>query len=1144
MNCNRIEKLKELLLKRVLVLDGATGTALQQKNLTTVDFGSVEFEGCNENLVLTRPDVIRSVHESYLKAGADIIETNSFGGTPLVLAEYGLDNNAFQLNFHAARLAREMADKYSTPEKPRFVAGSVGPTTRSISVTGGIDFLKLKEHFFLQIEGLVPGGVDFLLIETCQDTLNIKAALLAIRELEEKLNKKLSRAVSITIESTGTMLAGQTVEAMFAALAHEDLLFIGMNCATGPEFMTDHIRALATLSPFPIACVPNAGLPDEEGNYHETPQQLTKILERFIDNGWLNIIGGCCGTTAEYTAEMVRMVDGKKARTFQPAKFSFLSGLDFLALEESNRPIIVGERTNVIGSRKFKKLIHKEKFEKACEIARAQVKKGAMVIDICLADPDRDEIKDMARFMRQLCKMVKVPFMIDSTDEKAIEVALRWSQGKAIINSINLEQGEERFLKVVPLAKKYGAALIVGCIDEDPVQGMAIDRNRKLQIAQRAYELLLGKYNFPEEDIYFDPLVFPCATGDENFLGSAVETIEGLGMIKKEFPNCKSLLGISNVSFGLPPAGREVLNSVFLYHCTEAGLDMAIVNSEKLERFATLAEEEKTLAEDLLWNRGNNPLDPFVTRFAGKKTRITGEMENLSLEERLAGFVLQGSKEGLIKDLKLALEKYKPMEIINGPLMQGMEKVGKLFNQNKLIVAEVLQSAEVMKASVSFLEDFMGYEESICLGKVLLATVKGDVHDIGKNLVEIIFTNNGFEVVDLGIKVAPEKIIAALREHKPDILGLSSLLVKSAQQMAITVSDLKHAGFTLPILCGGAALTGNFIKNKVAPAYGSHVYYAKDAMKGLALAKEIIKRGDSEDFVQIQAEDGLVQAETSVSKPTQESFSRSSEITLEYEIPRCPGFERKILEDIKQDDVYNFINPQMLYAKHLGFKGNFRQALEAKDEKALHLQNRVRQIQKIHADGLFSLNGVYQFFYAKSNKNELHLFNGEKKEVCSFHFPRQAREHGICLSDLVLPESYEVLDCICAFVISCGKGIREQAEKYKQQGEYLDSHIVQALALETAEALAEYLHKKIRESWGFSDPAALTVLDIFRAKYRGCRYSFGYPACPDLELQKGLFKLLRPEERGIRLTENNMMDPEASVSALVFHHPDARYFSV
>lgn len=792
--------LQEVLKERILILDGAMGTMIQQEDLSAEDFGGPDLDGCNEMLVIHRPDVIQKIHEQYLEAGADLIETNTFGATSVVLAEYDIPELAREINLKAAHLARAAVEKYSTPDSPRYVVGAMGPTTKTLSVTGGVTFAELIESYEEQAVALIEGGVDALLLETSQDTLNVKAGSIGIRQAFDKTGVTLPIMISGTIEPMGTTLAGQNIEAFYISLEHLNPVSIGLNCATGPEFMRDHIRSLSEMSRSAISCYPNAGLPDENGQYHESPESLAQKMGAFAEKGWLNIAGGCCGTTPDHIRALKQTMDGFSPRPLDGGHLPALSGIEPVYIEQENRPYMVGERTNVLGSRKFKRLIVEGKYEEASEIARAQVKNGAHVIDVCVQDPDREESEDMIKFLELVVKKVKVPLMIDTTDPAVIDLALQYSQGKAIINSINLEDGEEKFEHVIPLVHKYGAAVVVGTIDET---GQAIHRDDKLKVAQRSYDLLVNKYGVSPEDIIFDTLVFPVGTGDEQYIGSAKETIEGIRIIKEAMPKVHTILGISNVSFGLPEAGREVLNSVYLYECTKAGLDYAIVNTEKLERYASIPEEERRLAEDLIYRTNDETLAAFVAAFRDKKIEKKVKVSNLTLEERLASYVVEGSKEGLVPDLDIALTKYGALEIINGPLMDGMTEVGRLFNNNELIVAEVLQSAEVMKASVAYLESFMEKNETSVKGKIMLATVKGDVHDIGKNLVEIILSNNGYQIINLGIKVPPEQIIEAYRREQPDAIGLSGLLVKSAQQMVSTAQDLKNAGISVPIMVGG-----------------------------------------------------------------------------------------------------------------------------------------------------------------------------------------------------------------------------------------------------------------------------------------------------------------------------------------------------
>ena len=1166
----RQQALRDTLASRVVVLDGAMGTMIQQRRLTAADFGGLALEGCNEYLVITRPDVILDIHRAYLAAGADIVETDTFGGTSIVLAEYDLEHQAHRLNYEAARLARQAADEFSTPGRPRCVAGSMGPTTKAITVTGGVTFGELRESFYQQARALIEGGADILLLETCQDTRNTKAGILAVDRLRKEVGMAIPLMVSGTIEPMGTMLAGQTADAFWVSISHADLLSVGLNCATGPEFMTDHIRTLHEMAWTHLSCYPNAGLPNEEGLYLETPESLAAQLERFLDNGWLNLVGGCCGTTPDYIAAIARMAENKNPRLVPgPQRRSYYSGIELVEAEESNRPLIVGERTNVIGSRLFKQLVADEKWDEATDIGRRQVRNGAHIIDVCLQSSERDELRDIPPFYDHLIRKIKAPLMIDTTDAKAVELALTYSQGKCIINSINLEDGEEKFERVCPIARAYGAALVVGCIDEDKVQAQAFTRERKLAVAERSVRLLTEKYGIRAEDIIIDPLVFPCATGDENYIGGAVETIEAVRLIKERIPGVKTILGISNVSFGLPPAAREVVNSVFLYHCTKAGLDLAIVNSEKLERFASIPEEERRLAENLLFNHpppGSEELrhapedwrlqsrdekiaiNQFHIAAAAehfRQARVKGKQASeLTLDERLANYIIEGTRDGLIPDLdrKLA-EGAAPLDIINGPLMRGMDEVGRLFNNNELIVAEVLQSAEAMKAAVSYLEKFMEKAETSTRGKVILATVKGDVHDIGKNLVEIIFANNGYRVINLGIKVPPEELIRAYHEHAPDAIGLSGLLVKSAQQMVVTAGDFRTAGIRIPLLVGGAALSEKFTRGKIAPAYAAPTIYAKDAMSGLRLLNEVIdpatREGALRRHMHVEAEVVSVPVRTSVAAGER----HSSRVRIDLPKPPAPYLQRKVRQVPDLAEVWSYINPYMLYGRHLGFQGNFEKALGERDRKALDLFHAVEEVKR-EAAAFMKIRAVWQFFEAEPDGDTIHLFApGGDSPLHSFRFPRQDKEDGLALSDYVLPADEFGRDHLALFVVTAGEGIRARAEAAKQAGEYFKSHALQALALETAEACAEWLHRRLREDWGFPDPPALTMRDRFTARYRGKRYSFGYPACPNLEDQKGIWKLLRPEEIGVRLTDGMMMDPEASVSALVFHHPDCSYFS-
>ncbi|KOP82591.1 methionine synthase [Bacillus sp. FJAT-21945] len=1142
--------LTEQLEKKILIMDGAMGTMLQNANLSADDFGGEEYEGCNEYLTITLPSLIERIHLEYLHAGADIIETNTFGATSVVLEEYGLAHKSYELNKKSAQIAKKAADQLSTDEFPRFVAGSLGPTTKTLSVTGGTTFETLIQSYEEQALGLIDGNVDLLLLETSQDMLNVKAGFIGIQNAFKKTGKQLPLIISGTIEPMGTTLAGQSIEAFYISLEHMKPLAVGLNCATGPEFMQDHIRSLSSLASTAISCYPNAGLPDEEGQYHETPETLAQKLGGFASEGWLNIVGGCCGTTPEHIKAIAEEMKKYSPRVFEKNTIHKVSGIEpFIYDDPTLRPIMVGERTNVIGSRKFKRLIREGKFEEASEIARAQIKGGAHVIDVCLADPDREELEDVENFMKELVKKVKAPLVIDSTDENVIEKALTYSQGKAIINSINLEDGEEKFAVTASLIHTYGAAVVVGTIDE---KGMGVTADKKLEIAKRSYKLLVNKYGIQPEDIIFDPLVFPVGTGDAQYIGSAKATVEGIRLIKEEMPEVQTVLGISNVSFGLPPVGREVLNSVFLYHCTQAGLDYAIVNTEKLERFASIPKEEVLLAEKLLFETTDQALAEFTDFYRDKKKEKKSILPDMTLEERLAYYVVEGTKEGLTADLEEALKVYPaPLEIINGPLMAGMKEVGRLFNDNQLIVAEVLQSAEVMKTSVSFLEPYLEKDDTTAgKGKIVLATVKGDVHDIGKNLVDIILSNNGYEVIDLGIKVAPAQLVETIKKVKPNMVGLSGLLVKSAQQMVITAHDLKQAGIDIPILVGGAALSRKFTDTKIAKEYDGLVLYAKDAMNGLSLANQLQEPAEVEKLKLLQVEKQTAALNAvpfeRIGSHTATAIKMRPKLDINVPVFVPMDLKRRLLKSYSLSHIEPYINKQMLIGHHLGLKGKFEKLLDEGDEKAIKMNDMVNDLlQESKANDWIKPAAVYQFFPAQSDGDKVIIYNEEQTAIIeTFEFPRQEVEPYLCLADYLKSTDSGQMDYVAFFTVTAGRGIRQVADHLKEQGRFLECHALQSLALETAEGFAELIHRQIRDRWGFPDPVEMTMKDRFSAKYHGQRYSFGYPACPDLEDQKKLFRLICPEDIGVHLTDGCMMEPEASVSAIVFAHPEARYFNV
>ena len=1129
---DRAKRLREILSERILLLDGATGTALAAMGLAAADYGGEPLFGCHEALLLHRPDAVYALHRLYLEAGADLVETDSFGGTPVVLAEYGLAERAREINRLAASIARSACAEAEArdPSRPRFVAGSLGPTTKALTLTGGITFDEMRRAYAVQAGGLAEGGADVLLIETVQDALNLKAALVACREAAPGVPV----AVSATIEPTGTTLGGQSAEAVAVVAEPWEPLWVGLNCAMGPRAMAEHVRALSALAPCAVAVVPNAGLPDAEGRYLETPEEMARALDRYAAAGWVNVLGGCCGTTADHVRALRVVADRHAPRrppSYDPAR---LAGGEPRELFQERPPLLIGERTNVLGSRKFKGLVKEGRWAEAAEVGRRQVRGGAQVLDVCLADSEGNERAAAVHLLRALRRAVRVPFMVDSTDPEVMEEALTLIPGRPILNSVNLEDGGVRLERVAALARRYGAALVAGCIDERPDDGMARTARRKLEVAARLLERLEA-CGVRRREVLLDPLVFPAATGDPKFAASARETVEGVRLIRRELPGALTVLGVSNVSFGLPPAGREVLNAVFLHHCVQAGLDAAIVNTEQLVRYPSLGADEVALAEAVLFGGGRDSIDAFTARYRQAGIWRGPVAEDLPAEERVRRMVVGGERAGLDAALDELLGRMTPLEIINGPLMAGMDEVGRLFGDGSLIVAEVLVSAEVMQAAVNHLRPRMTGDASAHRGSILLATVRGDVHDIGKNLVGIIFSTNGYRVVDLGVQVPSERIIAAWRQHRTDLVGLSGLLVRSAHQMVATAQDMASQGLTIPVLVGGAALSAAFTRDRIAPAYGGTVAYASDAMNGLATANRIMAAAAS--------------AAAAPARPPADAAGRiAAAATPEplvplnpADLPVPPELGRRLVREVSPDEVFPFLNDQTLLGKHLGLRGAVARLLAEGDAKAAQTRERVEALKDAAAArGWLRPAAVYGFFRAHSTDQSVVLTDPEGNPLAELPYPRMKRTPGRSAADWVHPDPM-ARDTVALFVVTAGTGVRERAEALRAEGRLLDSYAFQALALETAEAAAEWMHRRIRELWGFPDPPGMTLEQRFQAKYRGIRLSFGYPACPDLEPQAELFRLLAPEAIGVRLTEEYMMDPEASVSAVVFHHPEARY---
>ncbi|MEI7480724.1 MAG: methionine synthase [Elusimicrobiota bacterium] len=1132
------EKFHQILKSKILIFDGAMGTYLGKFNLKPEDFRG--YEGLNEYLSISRPDVVKQVHLDYLAAGADVVETNTFGSNRFVLSEYGLGDKVKELNLAAVKLAREAASAVSTPEKPRFVAGSIGPTNKALFVTGGATFDEFTGVYLEQISALMEGGADLLLIETAHDISNIKAALAAASKAFSNAGRRLPVIVSVTMDRKNAMLSGQNIEAVCVALEHFPLLALGFNCSTGPKDLALRLETLSNISRFPVFIMPNAGLPDENGKYTETPEEFSATIKKYALAGLLNAAGGCCGTGPDHIKALAGALDGLKPRASVPAGAWAVSGIEALYYSEIDPPLLVGERNNSIGSKKFRDIVAAGDWDKAVDMAKSQVRAGAHVLDICLSNPDRNELEDAGIFLPRLFHAVRAPVMIDTTDLKVMEEALKLAPGQCILNSVNFEFGESRPRETAALIKLYGGKLVFGLIDEDKDRGIPLTAERKLAIARRGYEFFTKKCGLAPEHIIFDALVFPVGVGGE-YVKSASETLKAMEQLKSEFPLSKTILGVSNVSFGLPPAGREVLNAVFLHHAIKAGLGLAIVNTEKLKRFAQITAHELKLSEDLLLARAPDSAGVFAAYFREKKNSgvtAAGRSESVSPEDTLYGMILDGSKGGVREAVKALLAGgMKPLAVINGPVLKAMGEVGKLFSGGNLIVTEVLQSAEAVREAVSELEPALKAGNIPKRGKFLLATVKGDVHDIGKNLVSIIFESNGFEVIDLGVKVAPEAIVAAALKDDPDFIGLSGLLVRSTEQMAITARELAGAGISVPLLVGGAALTAKFVETNMAPVYNGPVFYASDAMDGLNSAlKYIVDRGHKSDAIGHKPYAVSRKPDQTGIAPCIPLPAFRGGLFRPDEIPVPKDLARHFFGEYDLNELFANMDLDLFNLRFLKLKKN-------NSEKADETKKIVDDIKaEVTREAIIRPRGVYQFFKVNADGDRLCFYGSEGEAAETVNFPRQHKDERLCVADFFSQRGGDG-DYAALMAVTCGDGVAEFARRERAKGNYLRSYIVEALALSLAESFAEVLHYRIREDWGFAEPRSDRPLH--KVSYRGRRYSFGYPSCPDLADQKKLFNLLKPEsDVKITLTDMYMMDPEASVSAFVTHNPKAKYFNI
>jgi len=1186
----------------VLVFDGATGTSLQQMELTATDFGGVALEGCNEILVRTRPDVVKEVHRQFLEAGCDVIETNTFGSTSLVLAEYDLQAEAFELNREAANLAREMADAYSSEEKPRYVAGSIGPTTKLPSL-GHVSFDVMKAGFAEQGRGLLAGNVDLFIVETCQDVLQIKAALSGLEQAFEETGERRPIMVSVTMETTGTMLVGSDIAAVVAILEPFSIDILGLNCATGPEQMKEHMRYLSAHAPFVVSCIPNAGLPENVGgvaHYRLTPIEMKIALHHFIEDLGIQVIGGCCGTTPAHIAALVelarelkpaprqvRLPEQRIERPQLQSESAAASLYSTTSYEQENSFLIIGERLNASGSKKVRELLNDENWDGLIAVARNQVKENAHILDVNVDYVGRDGESDMHELVSRLVNNVNLPLMLDSTEWQKMEAGLKVAGGKCLLNSTNYEDGDDRFFKVLELARSYGAGVVVGTIDEE---GMARTAERKFEIAKRAYLDAL-EYGIPAREIFYDPLALPISTGIEEDRRNACETIAAIKRIRTELPGAHVLLGVSNISFGLSPAARIVLNSIFLHDCCEAGMDAAIVSPAKILPLIKISDAHQKVCRDLIndlreFKNGvcsYDPLTTLTTLFEGvsaKEARESGpSLADLAVEDRLKQHIIDGERIGLEAALMEGLVQYKPLEIVNTFLLDGMKVVGELFGSGQMQLPFVLQSAETMKSAVAYLEPHMekvigadGKVKSSAKAKLLIATVRGDVHDIGKNLVDIILTNNGYEVINLGIKQSVEAIINAQQIHNADCIAMSGLLVKSTAFMKDNLAAFNQANINVPVILGGAALTPRFVNKDCRDVYHGQVIYGRDAftdlrfMDALVAAKKaeewdnksgflgIAPDGFGVDVESLPAESKLDATETtnSINTNLQDlviSNDRSDAVPEEVFIePPFWGTRVLLEEDLPIDQIFAYLDKQALFAGQWQLRKNQKQT---RPEYELMLQEKAEPVltdwmRRIREEKLLSPRAIYGYFPCGRKANSVVVFDplNSDKRLGKFVLPRQKSGNRYCIADFYRDlQNEKPTDVIPMQAVTMGAAATAFAKQLFEDNKYTDYLYFHGLGVQLAEALAELVHARIRKEMGFENVEPKTLKDVLAQRYRGSRYSFGYPACPNVADSRPQLDWLGADRIGLTMDESDQLDPEQSTTALVALHSQARYFS-
>lgn len=1137
----------EAAIEKTIIFDGAMGTQLQIRDLGPDDFWGQE--GFNEILNLSRPDVLKEIHAAYFEAGADVVETNTFGAFSIVLSEYDAVDQAFELNRVGASIAREVADSYL--DRPRFVSGSIGPGTRLASL-GQTTFAELEAAYETQVAGLIEGGVDLLQIETCQDLLQCKAAVAGAEKAFVAAGRQVPVIVQVTIETTGTMLLGTEIGAAIVALEPLGIDFIGLNCATGPSEMIEHVRVLSEQSPKMITVLPNAGLPEigpDGPIYTLTPAEFVDYHRLFVTELGVTGVGGCCGTTPEFIRALSDELSGTTPASREPVLQPSVSSLySPVTVEQETSFLVVGERTNANGSKQFRELMLDSDWDGCIQVARDQIQEGAHLLDVCVDYVGRDGREDMRELATRLATQSTIPLVLDSTEPGVIEAGIACLGGRSVINSINLEDGGQKIERLCRVAKKHGAACIALLIDED---GQARDLEWKMRVAHRIYRLAVDEYGLRPQDLIFDALTFPLSSGQEELRKDGIATIEAIRRIKEELPGTFTILGVSNCSFGLNPASRQVLNSVFLHEAVEAGLDAAIVNAARILPLNRIPEEQLAVAADLIYDRRTGDYDPlvkFISLFENlaKDSSPAVDRTSLPVEERLRDRIVNGDRNGINADLDDALEDYEALDVINEILLPAMKVVGELFGAGKMQLPFVLQSAECMKSAVAYLEPHLKRIDGRARGKVVLATVKGDVHDIGKNLVDIILSNNGFETINLGIKVPISDVIKAMVENKADVIGLSGLLVKSTQIMKEDLEELNRLELSAwPVILGGAALTRSYVESDLRKVYEGPLFYGKDAFEGLATVEALLSGEVAKPAPAGKSRSRLGQARRDPgAKVAQElSESRQSKVSTDNPIPEPPFLGSRVVRGIPLDEIVPYLNETALFRNQWQLRPGDKSPEEYQtvlDEVARPALR--RWIAESKRKSLLAPQVVYGFWPVMSSGNDLIVFADDgESELVRFAFPRQADDPYLCISDFFRSDA---TDYLSAFIVTMGSRISERTRELFESDRYQDYLYLHGLSVEITEALAEYWHKRIREEWGIAAEDASDVKSLFRQGFQGGRYSFGYPACPDLEDQVQLFELLQPGRIGVELSEGFQLHPEQSVSAIVCHHPEAKYFIV